>query len=78
MKLVKMLTRIGILTLALACTAGCGGDKPAGGEPKISGDNKFNDLKPAQRSGGGTGGAAPKAGGAGGGGAAATGPVTKD
>ncbi|MBL8865058.1 MAG: hypothetical protein KF873_06700 [Gemmataceae bacterium] len=65
MNVVKSLSRIGVLTIALALLAGCGSDKPAGGDPKIQGDSKFKDMKPVSRSAGGAPGGAPAAGGGG-------------
>lgn len=76
MKIVKSVSWIGIVMIAVASMTGCGGDKPAGGEPKIQGDSKFNNMKPVGRSAGGAPGGAPAAGG--GGGVQSAGPLEKN
>lgn len=75
MNVLKSVSRIGIVMIAVASLTGCGSDKPAGGEPKIQGDSKFKDMKPVGRSAGGAPGGAPAAGG---GGTKAAGPLEKN
>jgi hypothetical protein len=78
MKIAKVFAILGIAVLAVGPLAGCGGDKASDSGPRIQGDDKLKDLKPAGRSaGGGAGGAAP-GGAAGGGGAQAAGALDKN